>query len=236
MTDWTFTSLNAHIKGVISWAEIKSWPLICNYRYEEMWAVTVKWELQKQGEKLCPVSPCSSVHTWLNETKAWRNTVIIIIIEEKGDRFLTCSTHLTATVIWAFPVRAASMANEFMKPFTERSSVALLLGLGALTGPCSGLGPHLDYEWESSNGAGTLRLAPIHIQAAASDLKLQLQLLQRTNADHLVTDRPQCAKISSSLNFPCRWNISLLSSLPSLSFTTAPFLFWLGPFIDYKIM
>lgn len=94
--------------------------------------MTEKWN--------CWISHCSSVHTWLNETKAWRNTVIIIIIEVKGDSFLTHLTHLTGSVILAFPVHAHPSPNEFMKAFSGRSRMTCPCHLaagteGSLQGP-----------------------------------------------------------------------------------------------------
>lgn len=118
--------------------------------------MTEKWELGEirvTQRRNC----CSSVHTWLNETKAWRNTVIIIIIEVKGDSFLTCPAHLTGTVISAFPVHAhtwlMSLWSHLQNDPERPASVTLLLGLRGHYRDLLGLGPHLDYEWESSEKA-----------------------------------------------------------------------------------
>lgn len=105
----------------------------------------------------------SSVHMQLNETKAKRNTIIIIIIiitaAVKGIFFLTCSTYLTYTVTSVFPVSTHSplmtLWSYLLNDQERLVSITLPLGVIRYYRGLLGSGPHLDYEWESSEWAGT---------------------------------------------------------------------------------
>lgn len=100
---------------------------------------------------VCAVSPCSSVHTWLNETKAGETLSSLLLLRWKGDRFLTCPTHLTATVISAFPVHAhpslMSLCGRWRNDLERLASATFLMGPEDHYQDLLGRGPHLDYEW-----------------------------------------------------------------------------------------
>lgn len=80
---------------------------------------------------------------------------------ERGIVFLTCPTHLTATVTWAFPVHAhpslMSLWSHLQNDSQRPASATSLQGPRGHYWDLLGLGPHLDYEWESSKKA---RYAP----------------------------------------------------------------------------
>lgn len=81
----------------------------------------------------------------------------LLLLRWKGDSFLTCPTHLTGTVISAFPVHAhpslMSLCGHLQNDPERPASATSLLGPGAHYWDLLGLGPHLDYEWESSKKA-----------------------------------------------------------------------------------
>lgn len=79
----------------------------------------------KSGREYGHLSPCSSVHTWLNETKARRNTVIIIIIEVKGGLLSHLPDTFNRHCNLSLSCPRTSIANEFMKPFTESRTTCL---------------------------------------------------------------------------------------------------------------
>lgn len=129
--------------------------------------MTEKYEEQR-GETFIPcfVSPSSSIHTWLNETKALEKHCHHYYYWGERGEFSHLPDTFNGHCNLGLSCPCTSMANEFMKPFTERSSTTCLCHVAARNeGSLLGLGPHLDYEWESRERAGSLRLAQIHIQA-----------------------------------------------------------------------
>lgn len=112
------------------------------YRFDSYMSCGI-WQRSEiyRNESVCSVSPSSSVHTWLNETKAWRNTVIIIIIEVKGGQFSHLPDTFNRHCNLGLSCPRTSIANEFMKPFTGRSGTTCLCHLaagnwGLITGTC----------------------------------------------------------------------------------------------------
>ncbi len=136
----------------------------------ELWHMTTRSEVRSTEIRASVLShlPAQFTHDWMKQ-KHGETLSSLLLLRWKGDSLLTCPTHLTGTVTSAFPVHAhpslMSLWSHLQNDPERPASATLLLGLRAHYWDLLGLGPHLDYEWESSKRPGMLRLAPIHIQA-----------------------------------------------------------------------
>lgn len=84
----------------------------------------------------------------------------LLLLRWKGDRFLTCATHLTGTVTAAFPVHAHP---SLMSLWSHLQNDPERPDGGSLPGP-AGPWPSPWLWMDSRKRSGKPRLAPIHIQ------------------------------------------------------------------------